>query len=156
MVKVYLGLGSNLGNKKENIQNAIALLKEGCVVTKTSSMYKTEPVGFKDQDWFINCVLEMETDLSPEALLIFIQAIEQQLGRERIIKDGPRTIDIDILLYGDEIFTLGFLTIPHPRMHERNFVLTPLKELCPELIHPVLHKTISELAEVPRDTVEFF
>ena len=100
MAEAYIGLGSNLGNKKEKIISAIGLMNEKCKIIKLSSFYKTEPVGYKDQDWFLNCAAKFQTELKPNGLLGFLQSIEEKLGRLRIIKNGPRTIDLDILFYG--------------------------------------------------------
>lgn len=131
MNKAYLGIGSNLGDKRQNIEAAVALLRaqEELIVTKISSYYETEPVGYLDQDWFFNCVLEIETSLKPRQLLLVCQAIETELKRERPIRFGPRTMDVDILLYeGYESLDVD-LTVPHPRMAERSFILIPLKEI---------------------------
>ena len=133
--KAYLGIGSNLGDKKSNLDSAIASLGEqpGIVVIKVSSYYETEPVGYTDQDWFINCVIEIETTLEPKALLAVCQRIENELKRVRLIRYGPRTIDIDLLLYEGYISDEVDLTIPHPRMTERSFVLIPLYEIAGNL-----------------------
>ena len=148
MVDVYIGLGSNVGDKEENIRKAVDLIKERCKALKVSSLYETEPVGYEDQDWFLNCVLKGETDLDPQELLGFLQSIEKKLGRVRTIKDGPRSIDLDILFYGDRVVKKENLTIPHPRLHERGFVLIPLLEIEPNLTHPTLRRTVKELSEV--------
>ena len=145
MVEVYIGIGSNLGNKEKNIEKAIELLKEKCKILEVSSIYKTEPVGYKAQDWFLNCAAKIDTDLKPEDLLKFFQFIEKTLGRIRTIKNGPRTIDLDIIFYGSRIIKTKKLTIPHPRMHKRMFVLEPLNELCPDFVHPELGKSIKYL-----------
>ena len=145
MVKVYVGIGSNLGDKENNIKKAIALLKEKCKALKISSLYETEPVGYKAQDWFLNCAVSLETDLKPEELLNFFQSIEKILGRIRTIKNGPRTIDLDILFYGTKIIKTKSLKVPHPRLHKMRFVLEPLNELCPKLMHPKLKKSIRYL-----------
>ena len=147
MVKVYIGIGSNLGDKENNIKKAIALLKEKCKALKISSLYETEPVGYKAQDWFLNCAVSLETDLKPEELLKFFQFIEKTLGRARIIKNGPRTIDLDILFYGNNMIKTKSLKVPHPRLHKRRFVLEPLNELCPKLMHPKLKKRIGYLRD---------
>ena len=145
MVKVYVGIGSNLGDKENNIKKAIALLKEKCKALKISSLYETEPVGYKAQDLFLNCAASMETGLKPEDLLNFFQSIEKISGKIITIKNGPRTIDLDILFYGNKIIKTKSLTVPHPRLHKRLFVLEPLNELCPELVHPKLKKSIGYL-----------
>ena len=145
MVKVYLGLGSNLRNKKRNIEKAIYFLKEKCKILKMSSLYKTEPVGYKNQDWFLNCVVELETELQPEELLLLIKSIEKKLKRIKEIKNGPRTIDLDILFYGNRIIKKYNLKIPHPRLHKRLFVLKPFNEINPDFMHTVLKKSIKNI-----------
>lgn len=145
MVKVYIGLGSNLGNKLSKIKKAISYIKKYLEITRISPVYKTEPVGYKNQDWFLNCVLEAETDIKPLDLLKFFKSIEKKLKRVKKIKYGPRTIDIDILLYGDKIINLKNLIIPHPRMYKRLFVLEPLSSIKPGLVHPKIKKTIKNL-----------
>jgi len=149
MTKVFLGLGSNLGDREKNIQEALRLLGENNLVkgVKTSSLYETEPEGVKEQPLFLNGVLEMETDLSPRALLDTLQAIEKQLGRKKGRKWGPRIIDLDILLYGQLIIKEKNLEIPHPLLTQRSFVLIPLAEIAPSTVHPVLKKTISDLRD---------
>lgn len=135
MSSAYLGIGSNLGAKRHNIDIAIALLDghSEILVSKVSSYYETEPVDYLNQDWFINCVVEIETALSPYRLLDFCQEIEAKLKRERLVRFGPRTIDIDILLYEGYCSKDEALTIPHPRMTERSFVLIPLYEIAGEI-----------------------
>lgn len=132
--RVFLGLGSNMGDKEGTLQEAVRLLDavSGIQVLRSSSLYETDPVGYTDQDVFCNLVLEAAVTLSPQKLLEVTQRIEQQLGRTRDIRWGPRTVDIDILLYGNERVDSDFLHIPHPRMTERAFVLIPLAELAPE------------------------
>lgn len=133
MHKVYLSLGSNLGETKTNLQTAMALLEEQVHITRQSSYYETEPVGYEDQPWFLNMVLEGETDLPPFELLAFTQSIEGRMKRIKTMINGPRNIDVDILLYDDENIQSNHLTIPHPRMHQRNFVMVPLYEIAPDL-----------------------
>jgi 2-amino-4-hydroxy-6-hydroxymethyldihydropteridine diphosphokinase len=147
MPKAYLGLGGNLGNVRENLEEAIRLLqaKEGLKVTKVSSYYETEPVGYLEQDWFVNIAAEIETQLSPYELLEHCSFVEQQLKRERLIRWGPRTIDIDILLYEGFERDEEKLTVPHPRMCERAFVIVPLMEIAPEMI--IKGKSITEIAK---------
>ena len=145
MDDVYIGIGSNLGDKQENIRKAIKLMKEKCKILKVSSLYETEPMYYKDQDKFLNCAINLETELKPQELLAFLLSVEKKLGRVRIIKNGPRTIDLDILFYDGKITKSDNLIIPHPRLHERLFVLEPLKEICPDFVHPVLRKSINEL-----------
>lgn len=133
MNRVYLSLGSNLGDTQKNIEEALRLLSERVAVSKVSSFYETEPVGFRDQPWFLNIAAEGETALSPFDLLAFTQSIEKKMKRVKTIVNGPRVIDIDILLYDDVKIETDNLVIPHPRMLERAFVLTPLTEIAPEL-----------------------
>lgn len=134
MSKIYLSLGTNLGNKKENLTYAVQLLSEKINILKTSSFYETEPVGYKDQPWFMNIVVEGITHLSPEDLLVFTQSIEQAMKRVKTIVNGPRIIDVDILLYESVKINTETLIIPHPRMTERAFVMYPLFEISPELL----------------------
>lgn len=146
--KAYLGLGSNMGNKEENLNQAIALLKtETTLVTKASSFIETKPVGYIDQDDFLNCAIEIKTLLSPLELVHFALEAEKKLKRERLIHWGPRTIDIDILLYDTIITENETILIPHPRMTERLFVLVPLSEIAPYAIHPLENKRILALKE---------
>jgi 2-amino-4-hydroxy-6-hydroxymethyldihydropteridine diphosphokinase len=158
MSEVCLGLGSNLGDKRASILRALDLLAEAGRLIETSSLYKTEPVGYKDQDWFLNCAVKLETRQSPRQLLDLLQSIEGRLGRKERIKNGPRTIDLDILFYDNLVARESGLVIPHPRMHERLFVLAPLREIAPELVHPVLNKTVRELADSlhPREAVQWY
>jgi 2-amino-4-hydroxy-6-hydroxymethyldihydropteridine diphosphokinase len=141
----YLSLGSNLGDREANLRDAIARLGSLGKVTAVSSFYETEPVDFLDQPWFLNCVVLLETDLPPQTLLQGLLDIERSLGRERLQPKGPRIIDIDILLFGNEAIHEEGLTIPHPALHERRFVLEPLAQIAPEAIHPVLKKSVREL-----------
>ena len=136
MVKAYLGLGSNMGDTRKNLDIAVDLLKssKNITVIKVSSYYETEPVGYVEQDWFLNIVVQIETNFEPEELLVFCQQIEEVLKRKRIIRWGPRTIDVDILLYEHYTSNEESLTIPHPRMTERAFVMIPLYEIAPDLV----------------------
>ncbi len=146
MSVVYIGIGSNIGAREDNCLRAIGLLEEnGLSITKRSSLYETEPWGVTDQPGFINMVVEAETDISPRELLALLKRVENEMGREPGIKWGPRLIDLDILLFEDLIREESDLTIPHPLMHRRNFVLAPLSEIAPEKVHPVLGKTIRDL-----------
>jgi len=144
---VYLSLGSNIGDREAHLRDALAHLEKQGRIVSVSSFCETEPVEFTDQAWFLNCAAALETSATPEQLMAAILRIEREMGRERIQRKGPRTIDIDILLFGDTIVDSPELTIPHPAMHERRFVLQPLAEIAPELRHPVLKKTIRELLE---------
>ena len=145
--KVFLSLGSNVGNRAAHIARAIAALNAaGVRVTRQSKLYRTEPVGAPRQQWFANCVVEAQTALLPRQLLHAIRRVEHALGRRRgSTERAPRKIDIDILLYAAARIRTRDLEIPHPRMHQRRFVLVPLAELAPELHHPVLKQTISSL-----------
>ncbi|WP_211652830.1 2-amino-4-hydroxy-6-hydroxymethyldihydropteridine diphosphokinase [Planococcus alpniumensis] len=138
MNEVYLSLGSNLGDRKAQLQEAVRLLQSNSSISnmRMSSIYETAPVGYLSQDAFLNLVIRLETSLSPLRLLDACQEIEQALHRERLVRWGPRTVDLDILLYGQEQLTTERLTIPHPHMYERAFVLVPLRELMPSLSLP--------------------
>ncbi len=152
MHTIYLSLGSNLGDRMEYLSRAIAELGAGGLhVKRVSSIYETEPVGPQSQPWFLNVVVEAETDLFPTQLLGRLQAIELRLGRRRLAEPGPRTIDIDILFYGTFRIQSDRLTVPHPRLEQRRFVLEPLFELAPDLRHPVSHLTIGELRAATAD-----
>jgi len=146
---VYLGLGSNLGDKAGNCRRALERISasDHTHIQAVSSLYKTEPIGYRDQDWFINCAAKAYTALSPLSLQRFLQGIEKQMGRVMTFAMGPRLIDIDILLYGAEFVEEPGLSVPHPHLHERGFVLVPLAELDPDLTHPILKKTITELLQ---------
>jgi 2-amino-4-hydroxy-6-hydroxymethyldihydropteridine diphosphokinase len=137
MSTVYLSLGSNIGDREANLRAAIAALSPADVhIRRVSSLYETEPVDYLDQPWFLNCVVQAETELEPLALLQVLHSIESQLGSKKAFSKGPRKIDLDILLYGDESIDTRDLQIPHPRMLLRRFVLAPLAELAPTLQHP--------------------
>ena len=144
---VYLSLGSNVGNREANLRQAISRLGTIGRVQKVSSFYETEPVEFVAQPWFLNCALALETEKMPKQLLSSILQIEQEMGRRREKKKGPRTIDIDILLFGSSVIDTKDLTIPHPAMHERRFVLEALAEIAPEQRHPIFKRTVRELRE---------
>jgi len=143
----YVGLGSNIGDKAGNILRALDILSQfdGIKVTKVSSFYETEPIGYEDQDWFINAVAQVETIFSPEELLSAFKKVEQIMGRKNTIRWGPREIDLDLLMYDQLCFESPSLVIPHPRLHERAFVLVPLAKIAPDLFHPIQKKTIAEL-----------
>ncbi len=146
--KVYLSIGSNIGNKKENCNNGLSKIKSSGVgnVTAVSRFYQTKPVDYTDQDWFVNIAAQIETTLMPEALLTELKRIERGLGTiDKEVRFGPRIIDLDILLYGDRVISSETLIIPHERMHERVFVLRPLCDIDSTLIHPVLNMTVEQL-----------
>ena len=146
MKTVYLGLGSNVGDRERMLQAAIDRLQSAEFrITRVSSVYETEPQQRRNQRWFLNLAVEAETDLFPKQLLGRVARIEQQLGRRRMLANGPRTIDIDILFYGSFVVEAPDLKIPHPRFAERRFVLAPMVDLAPELRDPVTHRTMREL-----------
>lgn len=143
---VYLSLGSNIGDRAANIARAVeALAAAGLRITQQSLLYATEAVSIRTQAWFLNCCVEAETDLMPRRLLHVTQGIERELGGRHLVRRGPRTIDIDLLLYGTTRMRTRELELPHPRLAERRFVLIPLREIAPALRHPALRKTIAEL-----------
>jgi 2-amino-4-hydroxy-6-hydroxymethyldihydropteridine diphosphokinase len=142
---VYLALGSNLGVRSANLKNAINNLTPQMNVKAKSHVYETAPWGFTDQPAFLNQVVKAETYLEPEALLQHLKRLESVMGRVPSFQNGPRLIDIDILFFDDLVLDSPIVQIPHPRLHERAFVLMPLNDLCPDLVHPVLQKSVSEL-----------
>ena len=155
MSTAHLLIGGNLGDRKENLLTAISLINEQCgPLTRSSSVYETEAWGQTDQPSFLNQALEISTTLNARQLMRKILKIEKEMGRVRKEKLGPRIIDIDILLFENEIHDLRFLKIPHPEMHNRRFVLVPLAEIDPTLQHPVLKKTIAELLEECPDNLQ--
>jgi len=144
---VYLSLGSNLGDRARNLQDAIERLGSLGELGAVSSFYETEPVEVQHQPWFLNCAVMLRTHLMPRQFLSAVMQIEQALGRKRKIPKGPRVIDIDILLFGSSVISVQSLVVPHPAMHERRFVLQPLAEIAPGARHPVLRRTVRELLE---------
>lgn len=146
---VLIGIGANLGDPVDSIREAVEKLRENPRITllRCSSLYRTEPVGKAEQDWFVNGVIQCGTSLEPEQLLLELQAIEHKFGRVRRERWGPRTLDLDILAFGELILEREGLTIPHPRLHERRFVLIPLHEILPHWRHPRLRRTCHELLQ---------
>lgn len=142
---IFLGLGSNLGDRAKNLKDAIKLI--GLPIVAESAIYETEPVDYLKQPWFLNQVLQCETSFHPLKLLKECQRVENELGRTREISKGPRTIDIDLLFYNDEILSTPELTIPHPGIPQRRFVLIPLNEIAPDFVHPQLNLTVQQLLE---------
>jgi 2-amino-4-hydroxy-6-hydroxymethyldihydropteridine diphosphokinase len=146
--RVYLSLGSNIGDREAHLRKAVERLVENDVrMLRTSRIYETEPVGYKDQAWFLNQVVEAETTLFPMQLLTRTSRVERELGRVRTLRNGPRTIDIDVLFYGTAVVDTKRLQIPHPRLAERRFVLAPLAELAAGLRHPVTQRTVRQMLE---------
>ncbi|HEY5571486.1 MAG TPA: 2-amino-4-hydroxy-6-hydroxymethyldihydropteridine diphosphokinase [Anaerolineales bacterium] len=142
---VYLALGSNLGNRLKNLKTAIAVMQPGVLPDDCSPVYETPPWGVADQPPFLNQAVRGKTELEPEELLDRLKSVEVQMGREPAIKYGPRLIDVDILFYDDLVLDAKDLTVPHPRLSDRAFVLVPLADLAPDLSHPILNKTVKEL-----------
>ncbi|HIE25197.1 MAG TPA: 2-amino-4-hydroxy-6-hydroxymethyldihydropteridine diphosphokinase [Anaerolineales bacterium] len=147
MKTIYIALGSNLGNRLANLRAAIASLPPELRVTRESTIYETPPWGYTNQPSFLNIVIEAKTELEPCALLSYLKEKEKTLGRVKNFKNGPRRIDLDLLFYDNHILNAKKLTIPHPRLHERAFVLVPLADIAPEFEHPILKKKISVLLQ---------
>ena len=143
--ETFIGLGSNINDRHYNLNLALQHINQLATIIKKSSIYETEPVGYKNQNKFLNMVIEITTNLSAYKLFKHLQNIEKKMGRIKTFKNGPRIIDLDVLLYGQEIIKTKTLEIPHPRIQERSFVLKPLAEIAPELIHPKLKTSIINL-----------
>jgi 2-amino-4-hydroxy-6-hydroxymethyldihydropteridine diphosphokinase len=159
-VRVFLGLGSNLGDRRARLVEAVRRIEAmGIGVAQESSIYETEPVGYLDQPYFLNQVIEVYTEEDPDSspplqarsLLDALQGVERDMGRERILRDGPRVIDIDLLLYGSLVLARADIAVPHPRMHLRRFVLEPICEIAPRAVHPSLGKTFRDLLDELED-----
>jgi 2-amino-4-hydroxy-6-hydroxymethyldihydropteridine diphosphokinase len=146
--KVYLSLGSNIGDREKNLRSAMDELPQaGVAITRVSSFYETEPVDLREQPWFLNCAVEAETHFDPFMVLRALREIETKMGSKKLVAKGPRLIDMDILLCGSEMIDTPELQLPHPRMHLRRFVLVPLAEIAAEVMHPALKMTATQLLE---------
>ena len=144
----YLSLGSNLGDRVANLQEAVRCLESYGKVTAKSSFYETEPMEFTEQPWFLNCAVAFETKMGPHQLLETVLSIEKTMGRQRLAPKGPRVIDIDILFFDDHVESSAALTVPHPALHQRRFVLGPLAEIAPNVKHPILKQSVKEMLDL--------
>ncbi|MFQ6069684.1 MAG: 2-amino-4-hydroxy-6-hydroxymethyldihydropteridine diphosphokinase [Candidatus Aminicenantales bacterium] len=145
-MRYFICLGSNIGDRKKNIRQACLLLqRRGIHLFRSSSLYLSEPVDYRPQPWFYNQVVELESDLEPHELLSLVKAVEKVMGRKPSLKKGPRLIDIDILFAGEKVVNSRELVVPHPRLEKRNFVLLPLSEIGPDIVHPVSRKKVKDL-----------
>ena len=154
MTEAFIGLGSNVGDRREHLRAALRGLERLGRITRVSSLYETEPVGFAEQGAFLNAVAAIETDLTPHELMQELLNIEAGRERVRVQRNGPRTLDLDLLFYGDEVIERPGLAVPHPRLQDRRFVLAPLCQIAPDLRHPALGLSVQELLEELRDTAE--
>lgn len=146
--KIYISLGTNIGNRQQNLETALHEIAAFSTITKKSSIYETEPVGYKPQPDFLNMVIEIDSELTPSELIIKLCEIEHKMGRVKEIQNGPRIIDLDILLYNDSVINHPDLIVPHPRLVERQFILRPLLEIAPNIIHPILNQDIETLSKI--------
>ncbi len=151
MATAYLSLGTNVGDRDLYLEQARKAIRDTFSMARFSNVYETEPVDYLDQPWFLNQVVEIQTDLSSESLLEWAQSLEQRMGRQRDIPKGPRTLDVDLLLYDEKVITGERLTLPHPRLSQRRHVLVPLAELTPDKRLPLSHVTIREALEQVKD-----
>ena len=156
MHTTYISAGSNLGHRKANLEFSLSSLAKEGSITRISSYFETEPVGYLNQPWFLNIAIELQTSLTPAALLHLCNGIEESCGRIRAFPNGPRTLDLDILLFDDFVMNEKALVIPHPRLPERRFVLAPLAQIAPDLIHPLLKKSIRLLLDECTDPSRVF
>ena len=145
MVEAYIAFGSNIGDREANINRALGILKQKIKIIKISPLYQTKPMYLENQEWFLNGAAKVETELTPKGLLDFLKSTEKTMGRKDVGRNGPRIIDLDILFYSDRVLNETNLLIPHPKLQERAFVLVPLAEIEPNLIHPIYKKSIATL-----------